>query len=121
MKNSHELIEVETYSADDPIVVVKVLSTRVSFPEVPQIKKEILKVSRVNPVKVILDLKRVNYLDSAALGMLFQVQSRFAKTSIELCLANINRTIQTVLSLTKSDKLLSVYKSVEDALRQTNV
>ena len=110
-------MEVESIFEEDPVYVVHMKSARVSFPEVPHIKKEIQHLMASYPQKIILDLEKVNYLDSAALGMLFQLQNSIKKQNGQLLLTNINSTIEVVLNLTKSDRLLHIVDSVDEALR----
>src|SRR3712207_6316891 len=53
-----------------------------------------------------LDFGRTGYVDSSGLGALVALSRRVKERGGELCIANLNNDLQTLLHLTKLDTLL---------------
>jgi anti-sigma B factor antagonist len=51
--------------------------------------------------KIVLDMKQVEYIDSAGLGMLVAVHLRMKTDGASMCLCNLGTKFQEVLKITK--------------------
>ena len=61
--------------------------------------------------KFVLDFKGVDYLSSAALGMLISLQKKIATKGGKLKLAGIKPSIMEVFHITKLDEVFDIYRN----------
>lgn len=74
--------------------------------------------------KVIIDLGKVPYLNSTALGVLISAHATFTKANGKIVLANLTKSIENIFVITKLTLVFDIYSSVEEAenaLRETSV
>jgi anti-anti-sigma factor len=64
---------------------------------------------------LILDVSRLSYIDSAAIGFLVNAYVSREKNGKKLALAGVQGMAQRVLTVTRVAKVLSLYSSVEEA------
>ncbi|MDO8586766.1 MAG: STAS domain-containing protein [Armatimonadota bacterium] len=67
---------------------------------------------------VVLDMEAVPYINSDGLRMLQDVVEQAETREASLALANPNDSVLRTLTMTRMDKLLPIYASVEEALRK---
>lgn len=65
---------------------------------------------------VVVDLSAVRFIDSAGIGLLVTGHRRAAEQGVGFAVAAPSDGAARVLSLTRTDRLLSVFESVDDAL-----
>lgn len=68
--------------------------------------------------KVVVDLEKVNYIDSSGLATLVEMLKRMKSQGGSLGLANLSDKVRSLFEITKLDKLFSVYKNQQDAISQ---
>lgn len=83
---------------------------------IPDLKEKLLDTVSSEPDNLIIDLTRVEYLDSSAMGVLFQVQKKMHAYGGALYLVGINATIEMVFKLTKSDQHFTVFTDEKAAV-----
>jgi anti-sigma B factor antagonist len=83
---------------------------------IPDLKEKLLDTVSSEPDNLIIDLTRVEYLDSSAMGVLFQVQKKMHAYGGALYLVGINATIEMVFKLTKSDQHFIVFADEKAAV-----
>jgi len=83
---------------------------------IPDLKEKLLDTVSSEPDNLIIDLTRVEYLDSSAMGVLFQVQKKMHAYGGALYLVGINATIEMVFKLTKSDQHFTVFADEKAAV-----
>ncbi|MEO2030549.1 MAG: STAS domain-containing protein [Planctomycetaceae bacterium] len=66
--------------------------------------------------QVILDFSLVEYLSSAALGKLITMHKKVSTAGGKLLLCNIQKDILEVFQLTRLDQVLTLCKTLDDAL-----
>jgi anti-sigma B factor antagonist len=66
--------------------------------------------------KIVLDLSRVDYVDSAGLGMLVYIYGSLCSRGGSLRLCGVAPRIASLLEMTKMSTLLSVDQSLQDSL-----
>jgi anti-sigma B factor antagonist len=64
---------------------------------------------------VILDLKDVTYINSSGIGQLVSVLKMCTLRECRLKLANLSANVAQILTITKLDRVLSIYPSIEAA------
>ena len=64
---------------------------------------------------IILNLQRVSFVDSAALGLLANMHREFTAQCIHVTLANPQDYVKQVMELVKMDRLFSIHATEEQA------
>ena len=65
----------------------------------------------------LIDLKQVDFLDSAGLGTLIAVLKRAMEQGGDLKIANLQKKPRMVFEITRAYKVFKIYDTVEEALR----
>lgn len=99
----------------DGVQCAQITATQLHMYFIPDLKDKLLATVASEPDSLIIDLARVEYLDSSAMGVLFQVQKKMQVYGGSLYLVGINSTIEMVFKLTKSDQHFTVYKDAAAA------
>jgi len=68
------------------------------------------------PEKVVFDLERLTYLSSWGIGILVTVASRIRKRGGRVKFANLHTEVAEVLKITRLDRVLELYPSLETAI-----
>jgi anti-sigma B factor antagonist len=66
--------------------------------------------------KVVIDLKKVEWMSSVGLGMLISAMTTVRNNSGELKLANITNSIQSLLTITRLATIFEAHDTVDEAL-----
>ncbi len=66
--------------------------------------------------KVVIDLSRIEWMNSTGLGILIQSYSTLRNSDGQLKLARVTEKIQSLLTITKLEPVFDAYDSVEDAI-----
>jgi anti-sigma B factor antagonist len=66
--------------------------------------------------KILLNLARVNYIDSSGIGELVSSYTAIGKETGQLKLLNLTQKLQDLLTITKLLTVFDVYESEEEAL-----
>ena len=69
-----------------------------------------------NKKKVVIDLAKVDWMNSTGLGILISGLTTLRNNGGELKLANVTEKIQSLLTITKLITVFESYESVEDAV-----
>jgi anti-sigma B factor antagonist len=73
-----------------------------------------------NKKKVVIDLAKVDWMNSTGLGILISGLTTLRNNGGELKLANVTEKIQSLLTITKLITVFECYDSVEDAVASFN-
>ncbi len=85
-------------------------------PTIEQIYKDLVAVlEKTEQQNVILDFQAVQFMSSAALGMLIRINKKCKEFKANLKLCSIHPDIKQVFKITGLDKVFTIYKNVEDA------
>ncbi len=68
--------------------------------------------------KVLLDMKRVKHLSSAALGMLLALRGVIERDGGRLALTNVRDDVLAIFEMTRLDTLIPIYPGTTEALKQ---
>jgi anti-sigma B factor antagonist len=66
--------------------------------------------------KLVIDLGKVNYLNSTALGLLASTHVNYVKRNSRVVLCNIEKHIQSIFIITKLALIFEVYKDQNEAI-----
>ncbi|MEM7438647.1 MAG: STAS domain-containing protein [Pseudomonadota bacterium] len=104
-------IEIEDFGEK---TVVRVKEDRLDAAKAVQFKESLREVADQTPSAVVLDMSQVNFLDSSGLGAVVNVMKILGKDR-PLQLAGLTPTVAKVFALTRMDKVMQVFSSVEEA------
>ena len=100
----------------DNIACAKITAQQLHMYFIPELKEKLMSSVTSEPDFLIVDLARVEYLDSSAMGVLFLLQKKLNAYGGQLLLTGINPTIELVFRLTKSDEHFTIHSTFEKAL-----
>ncbi|MCA9734922.1 MAG: STAS domain-containing protein [Deferribacteres bacterium] len=66
--------------------------------------------------KILIDLNKVTYMDSAALGVLVAGLKRARLSNAQFKLANVKGNVENIFKLTRLTKFFEIYNSVDSAM-----
>ncbi len=104
-----------TSSREDGVAVLAADGRLVFGPEAALLRDE-AKAALAESAKVVLDLRKVGYIDSGGLGTLVGLQTSAKSANAELKLANLSTRVIGLLQVTKLYTVFDVYESVETAV-----
>jgi len=82
------------------------------------IQEKIRELTGRNANKIVLDLSKVNWIDSTGLGELIASLSSIKKTEGgNMVLSNLQAPVQSLLKMTNLTEIFDVYESYEDAVK----
>ena len=88
---------------------------------IQQIEEEISQIiDRSSSPKILVNFENVEYLSSAALGVLITINNRVKQKGGQLRLSNIESQIYEVFVITKLNKLFEIYETVADEAIEDN-
>jgi anti-sigma B factor antagonist len=97
-------------------VVVKMLTDEFEMYKVPEFKAAITSYLETKPGTVVLDMEKVELIDSSAIGALFYFNKQVKSYGGKLILVQIGEQVDQILHATQSMGLLNVMTSTEDAI-----
>ncbi|MCX7736201.1 MAG: STAS domain-containing protein [Candidatus Kapabacteria bacterium] len=82
--------------------------------ELNSILKELAKVEKS---RVIINMEKVSYLNSTALGVLISAHASFARNGGTVVLAGLGDSIQNLFMVTKLVLVFPIYKNLDEAIK----
>jgi anti-sigma B factor antagonist len=97
------------------LISVTVLEDRIDAATAIQFKEKMRDATEGGPVRVVLDLSRVQFLDSSGLGAIVAVKKLLGPDRA-LELAGLTPTVEKVFRLTRMDSIFTIHPSLEVAV-----
>ncbi len=97
------------------VISVSVLEDRIDAATAIQFKEKMRDVTKDGPPRVVLDLARVQFLDSSGLGAIVAVKKLLGPDRV-LELSGLTPTVEKVFRLTRMDSIFTIHFSVELAV-----
>jgi anti-sigma B factor antagonist len=69
-----------------------------------------------DPLKMVIDFSRVDYLSSSVLGLLIRLNNNIRERGGSMCLCNISSRIFGIFKITRLDKVFSVFETTDLAV-----
>ncbi len=82
----------------------------------PRLRESLTELVRPANAKVVVNLARVNYIDSSGLGVLVGAMKAAGKSGGKLVLAGLTREVRTVFELTRLSRFFDIYEDEATAL-----
>ena len=97
------------------VISVTVLEDRIDAATAIQFKEKMRDATKDGPLRVVLDLARVQFLDSSGLGAIVAVKKLLAPDrSLEL--SSLTPTVEKVFRLTRMDSIFTIHRTLEAAV-----
>jgi anti-sigma B factor antagonist len=97
------------------VISVQVMEDRIDAATAIQFKEKMRDVTRDGPPCVVLDLTRVQFLDSSGLGAIVAVKKLLGPDRV-LELAGLTPTVEKVFRLTRMDSIFTIHPSLAVAV-----
>jgi anti-sigma B factor antagonist len=107
--------EINSRTVDDRTAVVAPVG-EVDLHTAPEIKRRIAELSDQGYTQIVVDLSRINYLDSTGLGVLVGALKRLREKDGELRLVHPTPRVMRVLEITRLVNVFQIFDSEEAAL-----
>ena len=97
------------------VIAVTVLEDRIDAATAIQFKEKMRDLTKNGPDRVVLDLARVQFLDSSGLGAIVAVKKLLGPDRA-LELSGLTPTVEKVFRLTRMDSIFTIHSSLEAAV-----
>lgn len=98
------------------VISIQVLEDRIDAATAIQFKEKMRDLTRDGPDRVVLDLARVQFLDSSGLGAIVAVKKLLGPDRA-LELSGLTPTVEKVFRLTRMDSVFTIHPSLEVAIK----
>ncbi len=88
---------------------------------VPAIKSILTKIQDDKKQKVLMNLKKVGFIDSSGIGMILTTINNYKNTKTQLRFCCPSPAVEKILSITKIGKEFTMYATQEDAIRSFDI
>ncbi len=105
-----------SYHEDRGAVVVEPKGKIMGGPESTELHDLLHELIEKNKKNVVIDLGKVDWMNSTGLGLLISGLTTLRKAGGELKLANVTEKIQSLLTITKLVTIFKSYDSVDEAV-----
>lgn len=92
------------------------LAGDLDFHSSPQLRKEFGKLLEGEIQKLLVDLKKVNYIDSSGLATFVELFQKMKKGGGKLILFNLTQPVRSVFEIAKLDSIFHLARDQEEAL-----
>jgi anti-sigma B factor antagonist len=99
------------------VVLVGIEGDTVGGPDAISLKDEVQKLVDGGTVKIIVDMKSVEHINSSGLGILIASLNAVRQSGGDLKIANAAPRVLEMLKITKLDQIFGSYKSVDEAAK----
>ena len=102
----------------DGVLVARIEEARLDNTKAPQFKAELLRlVERQKAKNILIDLKKVEYVDSSGLGALLFGHRQAQSRSGQMKLLHVNARVNTLIKIAKLQDILERYEDETEAIR----
>ncbi|HEX7282633.1 MAG TPA: STAS domain-containing protein [Vicinamibacterales bacterium] len=99
------------------IAIVRVGETRLMYPLLADFSGAVMGLLTGGDKKVMIDLSKVTYVDSATIGCLMDLYRQATAAGGELRLAGVNKRVETMLTMTGAQNFLEIHADEASALK----
>jgi len=86
--------------------------------ETDQLRDTLKGIAEQSSNRVIIDLEKVTYLNSTAIGVLISAHASFVKRNGKVVLCNVSKSIENIFVITKLTLVFPICATVEEAKKQ---
>jgi anti-sigma B factor antagonist len=99
------------------VVVLKMTGSIRIGPNCEQIRQVVEELIRQHETRAIFDLSGVSFIDSSGIGTMVRCLTKLKKLGGTLRLTGVKGMVEGALKLTQIDRILEVYPTASEALR----
>lgn len=99
------------------IGVIEVKGSLVGGEETDELRNAVADFVEQGNKKLVIDLSKVTYLNSTAIGVLVQAHTTYSKNKGRVKLCGINKSINNIFVITKLTMVFDVAEAREDAVK----
>ena len=108
-------MKIQTRNGEKSSDVIE-LQGDLDFHSSPDLRKELTKlVDRQSP-KILIDLKKVGYIDSSGLATFVELFQKMKRYGGKLVLFNLSQSVRSVFEIAKLDSIFQLANTEKDAL-----
>lgn len=85
--------------------------------ETDQLRDTLRGLSEKHENKLIINLEKVTYLNSTALGVLISAHANFVKRGGKIILCNVSKSIENIFVITKLTLVFPICSTLEEAIK----
>jgi anti-sigma B factor antagonist len=85
--------------------------------ETDKLRDTLKEISQKKSNKLIIELAKVTYLNSTALGVLISAHANFVKREGEIILCNVNKSIENIFVITKLSLVFKIVQTLDEAIK----
>jgi anti-sigma B factor antagonist len=109
-------MKTETNQLENGYLLVKIIGEVDVYTSI-DLKKDLTRLVEAEKNKLIIDLVKVNYMDSSGLGVLVALLKQIKKSGGDLKLVNLPVSVKKIFDLTRLTKFFDIYESLEEATK----
>ncbi len=99
------------------IAIVRIGDTRMMYPLLAEFSGAVMSLIAAGDRKVLLDLSKVTYVDSATIGCLMDLYRQTTAAGGALRLAGVQKRVETMLTMTGAHNFLQMFPDEAGALQ----
>ena len=108
---------VKTSTLDGGIGLIEVKGSLIGGDETVELRQAVAGFTEREYQKLIIDLGKVTYLNSTAIGVLVSSHTTYTRKGWHIVLCNINNNINNIFVITKLTLVFDVKDSLNDAVK----
>ncbi len=108
---------VKTSTLEDGIGLIEVKGSLVGGDETVEVRQAVAGFIDREYQKLIIDLSKVTYLNSTAIGVLVSAHTSYARKGWQVKLCGINANINNIFVITKLTLIFDVYDTRDEAIK----
>jgi len=85
--------------------------------ETDELRSKLKEVSEEEKNKLVINLDKVSYLNSTALGVLISAHANFSKRDGKIVLCNVSKSIENIFVITKLSLVFPIAETVNNAIK----
>ena len=98
--------------------IVTVLIDSLSLTNIANVKREYSELDLEGKAFVVLNLVKLTYMDSAAIGWLMSIFKQHKQKGSPFIIVNNNENINEIFAITHIDKILNIMPNLDQAIQQ---
>ncbi len=98
------------------ITVIELSGNVMGGPDAAALNDQLHKLVEVNKKRVVIDLHEVKFVNSSGLGMLIGGLTTMRNAGGELKLARASKKVETLIEVTKLNKVFDLHRTVDSAV-----
>lgn len=110
-------MSVKTTTLDNGIGLIEAKGSLVGGEETTEVRQAVAGFVEREYDKLIIDLSKVTYLNSTAIGVLVSAYTTYSRKGWKIKLCGVNKNINNIFVITKLTLVFDVYETVNEAVK----